>query len=315
MIKIFNREIIFDKYPNGELMINFEKSDLMCLREGDHKVFPENQNEGKYVLFLEYIIEFKWEDDSDLIKLLIITNYLKDIIAKSNEGLDQLIIYSMPYARADRSENGSPFTLKYIADFINNLGFKKVSIVEPHSDVTLQLINNSEYIHVIEDMFHNVMVDIDFNPVSDYIVFPDRGSAIRYDKLKYEEEGFDTLFFSKQRDFETGEIKGLTPIGYDDMNFAGRKAIILDDMSSKGGTFYYVSKKLKEMGFIDIYLVVCHCEDTVFEGEIIKINSDITKIYTTDSMFTTKSTWQRKKSIDDGKLAVYKIEDLLGGNE
>ena len=47
------------------------------------------------------------------------------------------------------------------------------------------------------------------------------------------------------------------------------------------------AKKLKEMGAKDIYLVVTHCEDTIFEGDILKTDL-IKNVFTTDSILTKK---------------------------
>ena len=65
----------------------------------------------------------------------------------------------------------------------------------------------------------------------------------------------------------------------------GKNILIIDDICSKGGTFYYAAKELKEAGAANIYLYVTHCENTIHEGEL--LNSDLIKhIYTTDSILT-----------------------------
>ena len=45
------------------------------------------------------------------------------------------------------------------------------------------------------------------------------------------------------------------------------------------------AEKLKEIGAKDIYLVVTHCEDTIFDGDILKTDL-IKKVYTTDSILS-----------------------------
>lgn len=70
----------------------------------------------------------------------------------------------------------------------------------------------------------------------------------------------------------------------------------MDDLCSKGGTFMLTASKLKEIGATEIYLVVTHCENTVFQGEL--LTSDlITGIYTTNSIL----------SKDHEKIKVYEI--------
>ena len=63
------------------------------------------------------------------------------------------------------------------------------------------------------------------------------------------------------------------------------KAIIVDDLCSKGGTFILTASKLREMGATEIYLVVTHCEDTIFSGDILKTDL-IKKVYTTNSILS-----------------------------
>lgn len=62
--------------------------------------------------------------------------------------------------------------------------------------------------------------------------------------------------------------------------------LIIDDICSKGGTFYHSAKKLKELGANKIYLYVSHCENTIYAGELLKDNGLIEKIFTTDSILT-----------------------------
>ena len=44
--------------------------------------------------------------------------------------------------------------------------------------------------------------------------------------------------------------------------------------------------KLKELGATNIYLYVTHCENSIYDGELLKNNGLIEKIYTTDSILT-----------------------------
>ena len=92
-------------------------------------------------------------------------------------------------------------------------------------------------------------------------------------------------FGIKNRDWETGEIKGLDLSGEIDQ-LPGKDILIVDDICSKGGTFYYSAKKLKEAGVNKIYLYVTHCENTIYDGELLKNNGLIEKIYTTDTILT-----------------------------
>lgn len=199
----------------------------------------------------------------------------------------------------DRSENNSPFTLKYIADIINSLNFARVDIIEPHSDVTPALVNNSEARYINFDLIKEVKEIVNFNDESDYIVFPDLGSSKRYSKMIAN----NVLIGHKDRDFQTGEIKSLKMIG--DVHNP-KKAIICDDLSSYGGTFVYSAKALKGLGFKEVYLLVAHAENSIFKGELF---DHIDKVFTTDSILTEQNHWQNAKFKE--QLKIFKLEEVL----
>jgi ribose-phosphate pyrophosphokinase len=94
------------------------------------------------------------------------------------------------------------------------------------------------------------------------------------------ELGLPIAFGIKNRDWKTGEILGMTIMGAD---VSGKNVLIVDDICSKGFTFYYAGQQLKEHGANDIRLYITHCEDNIQNGEILKTDV-ISKIYTTDSI-------------------------------
>ena len=56
--------------------------------------------------------------------------------------------------------------------------------------------------------------------------------------------------------------------------------LIVDDLCSRGGTFIEASKKLKAQGAEKISLLVAHCENNVFTGELF---AHIDILYTAES--------------------------------
>ena len=92
--------------------------------------------------------------------------------------------------------------------------------------------------------------------------------------------GRPIAFGIKNRDWKTGEILGLDAMGAD---VKGKKVLIIDDICSKGFTFYYAGQKLRDLGASDVKLYITHCEDNIQNGEILKTDV-ISKVYTTDSI-------------------------------
>ncbi|WP_371410263.1 ribose-phosphate pyrophosphokinase [Priestia megaterium] len=243
-------------------------------------------------------VEFKFESDEDLLKLQFVKRYIDSL--RTTVSRVELVIYYMPYSRMDRSEGGSPFTLKYVTEFINSLDFEKITVIEPHSDVTMALLDRAEPLYVTFDLLPTVMKEVGFDESVDYVVFPDAGASKRYSKIG----DFCTLVGHKDRDFATGKIQGLELIGIN--NRAGEKAVIVDDLSSYGGTFVATSKELRKMGVKEVYLLVAHAENSVFKGELF---DHIDRLFTTDSIMSEQNKWENRKF--DSKLKVYEVSNLI----
>ena len=85
----------------------------------------------------KYVVEWKYEDDAEMATLLYIVKHL------GNAKRKELILPYIPNARMDRVKNPDEvFTLKYFCEFINDLKFDAVYVNDPHSDVSMALLNN-----------------------------------------------------------------------------------------------------------------------------------------------------------------------------
>lgn len=253
----FNGELVdFKKFPNGESLIYSEN---LKLRNEDNE------------------IKVKFENDEDITHLIFLKSHLDEIRIKCN-----LVIPYMPYSRMDRTEGVAVFTLKYLCNLINNLNFKSVIIYEPHSEVSIALLDRVKVVNMSKNLTEKLLKELSNGKEELYLVYPDAGAAKRYGKdIEYKK----ILTASKERDFKTGFIKKLWING--EPKSKSFKAIIVDDLCSKGGTFILTASKLKEMGAVEIYLVVTHLENTVFQGELLEGNL-ITGIYTTNSILSKK---------------------------
>ena len=113
------------------------------------------------------------------------------------------------------------------------------------------------------------------------LFYPDEGAMKRYSG----EMGMPFVFGVMKRNWETGTIEGLDLMGSVE-DIKGKNILIIDDICSKGGTFYHSAKRLKEASAANIYLYVTHCESTIYEGELLKEDSLIKHIFTTNSLLT-----------------------------
>lgn len=281
MIILNGQKVEFEQFPNGET-----------------KLVKDSLFKDTKISTYAYI-SFKYESDNDLIKLMLVKRYLDEVKIMFRTSLT---IYYMPYSRMDRVENDSAFTLKYVAEFINNLNFERVTIIEPHSDVAVALLNKATAKYINFDLLPKVLDDMGFDKEKDYIVFPDAGAQKRYHSLT----GYKQLVGFKNRDFETGEIKSLQIVGQLPSSTEGVKALIVDDLSSYGGTFVHTSKALNSLGIDTVNLLVAHAENSIFKG---KLFDYIDKVYTTDSILTEQNNWENAKF--KPQLKIFNIQGEL----
>lgn len=223
-----------------------------------------------------YRFDWKYENDAELFTLICL---------RKHYGNKKAVLYMpyCPHARMDRVKNDADvFTLKYFAEVINSLDFDKVIIRDPHSNVTPALINNC----MIEEPAAAINRAVDAS-VADAICYPDEGAMKRYSDMSL----LPYAFCVKKREWETGKILGLDLQNPEAI--VGKNVLIVDDICSRGGTFYYTAKALKEAGAKSVSLYVTHLELTVLEGELYVAMVEDNLI---DHIFTTDSIWDCKNS-------------------
>ncbi len=259
MIRINGNDISVNKFPDGTLL----------LKEAVGKTDGEGEEKQATITWL-------FESNEELVTLIYLVGHLRA------HGIRELSL-DMPYipnARQDRVKTKEDvFTLKYFAQVINWLDFTSVTVLDPHSSVSEALLDRIR-VRTPEAFVKRVIDRIGMENLT--MFYPDEGACKRYSgmfRLPY-------AFGIKNRDWETGEIRGLAVSGMTDC-VKDRKILIMDDISSRGGTFYFSARKLKELGAKEIYLYISHCENTILEGEVLTCGL-IEKVFTTNSIFTKK---------------------------
>lgn len=213
----------------------------------------------------------------------------------------RLVLPYLPNARMDKICNPNEgLMLKYLITSLDNLGFEQIELLDPHSPAYKQWIkntvwfeNNALLVSIIDHVITCCMININENPEDPNevtmenltLVFPDKGAKGRYSKL-LDIDHQNIVYGQKVRNQETGEILSFDLVG----DIENEVVLIIDDICSKGGTFYHTANKIREKGFKgEIFLYVTHCENSIFEGEILKDNSEISRVYTTSSIMDKSS--------------------------
>lgn len=254
MIKVGNVEIKQGQFPDGTLLMKFDPN-------GDE--FDTRGN---------ILVEWYYENDAELFSLICVKRHLDRVYSYSDVVLEMPYI---PHARMDRVKSDEDvFTLKYFCEVINSLNFKVVHVRDAHSNVSLALLNNVEEMPIT-----NYVLDAIFEAQADVLFFPDEGAMKRYSG------GFDIpyAFGMKKRDWKTGQIQGLDIINAEAVK--DKNVLIVDDICSRGSTFYHSAKALKAAGAKSVSLYVTHCEKTIILGEMASTDGLVDHVYTTKSIF------------------------------
>lgn len=201
MIKLNDVEIKLNKYPDGTFLFK----DIPPIG-GWHR---DN-------------IEWFFESMEELTAVEYITRYCWD-----HRVVPNLYMPYIPDARMDRVKHENElFTLKYFAQTINSLHFGRVEVLDPHSDVSAALFNKV-HVGTSNRMIETAVKKIASNNLM--MFYPDAGSMKRYSLAVH----LPYAFGIKNRDWETGEIKGLDLSGEIDQ-LPGKDILIVDDICSRG---------------------------------------------------------------------------------
>lgn len=231
-------EVNIFKFPAGESGVSFSWDD----------------SRTRYVdMGLSCKIELKWEGNEDIINLALLT----DAIRRKHPSIEiNLDIPYFPYARQDRVCNpGESLSVKVIADIINAIDFKRVYVLDPHSDVLGAVLNNL----VVLDNFNNVQnatFILQKGNKKVALVSPDAGAnkkVMGYAKQK--PFPLQVIRADKTRDVATGKITGT--VVYSE-HLGDTNLLVVDDLADGCGTFIPLADELRKITTGTISLFVSH---------------------------------------------------------
>lgn len=269
MIRVCCVEIPDKRFPDGTSAIKMPNEVIDAVVNSD-----------------DVTVEWLYENDAELLNLIYIRGWLRDNVPEAKV---TLIMPYIPNARNDRTPNDNDVhTLRYFCDVINSLDFIEVISSDAHSSVATALLNRA-YEESSVCYIASVVAHIEHEtgePIAFF--YPDEGSMKRYSNIwqkSFKDFKRPFSFGIKKRDWQSGQIEGLQLIAPEHVK--DKHVLIIDDICSKGGTFFHATKALKEAGAKNVYLWVTHCENTILSGDLINL-PEMTKVFTTDSIFTGK---------------------------
>lgn len=216
------------------------------------------------------VFELIYESNEDLFNLLVMKKRWDDVGWNFRKEKCCLKIKYFPYCQMDREMPTHLFSLKYVAQIINELKFDNVLVYDPHSNVLPALINHCEVCYpMTKCKFDNYNL----------LFYPDNGAAKKYSELI----DMPYRFGNKKRNLDTGEIVCYEVIA-DKVDIEGKRILIVDDMVMGGRTFVEAAKALREMGAAQVDLYVTHLKPEARNFYNFKGNSLIDNIYSADTL-------------------------------
>jgi ribose-phosphate pyrophosphokinase len=196
---------------------------------------------------------------SDLFTVLIAKDALESM---GFESISLTIPYLMA-ARMDRQmTEGEPFSLRVLSAILNQANFKKITIFDPHSDVSTALLLRSKAIgneafvkDCIENFTKNTQNTEGGNENDYYLISPDAGALKKIHKVAQFVNAPRVAECMKMRDVKTGNLSSFNTMESD---FEGKTCFIVDDICDGGGTFIGLAALLKSHNAGHIVLIVSH---------------------------------------------------------
>ncbi|WP_434631331.1 ribose-phosphate pyrophosphokinase-like domain-containing protein [Chromobacterium sp. CV08] len=190
-------------------------------------------------------------DAGETMALLMAT----DALRRAYPGLPiALRLPYVPYARQDRVANpGEALSAKVFCGLINQQGYSRVVIQDPHSDVVIALLDRVE----VDDPLPALRRALEaVGPAT--LVAPDAGARKRVLKLA-QQLGCGAICADKVRDTATGKISGIELHGA----LPDGPLLVVDDICDGGGTFVglaeaIAARQATEGRTAPLYLYVTH---------------------------------------------------------
>lgn len=218
--------------------IQIANADLEII-EHEHFIFPGGEHhvildEEKIRPLTDIVVTAQLANADDVMHLCVLT----DAIDRLNF-IGRRHLY-VPYIPGGRQDRGAPLTVKVYCDIINNLKYDIVSTVDPHSDVTVALLDGYVTVHEQHDVMYHANKEFKLDRIYDYVIAPDAGAMKKAYKVA-KELNCELVSAEKHRDTKTGELDGFK------LHFIPEQKtyLVVDDICDGGGTFIGLAEEIE----------------------------------------------------------------------
>ena len=223
--------------------------------------------------------------------------FIIDSLRRSGASLVTVVLPYFGYQRQDHVfRTGEAVSLEVIINILSSLKVDNVVSVDMHASRIPDLFPTRIHVSHLSalPLFAEKIKKEGWDTNETILVSPDMGGIRRIKMLSELVDGMPYIATEKNRDLETGSLEE-SRIGEGELGNA-KRAVIVDDMISSGGTIVSAAKLLKQFGVEEMYTFVTH---SVFSNDaptILQL-SDVQKIFVTDTVTVTKEKQFEKLEI------------------
>jgi ribose-phosphate pyrophosphokinase len=256
-----------------------------------------------------FTVEWKFENEAEVFHLM----QLGILLFKLTNVQPVLRVDTLPYARQDKNvTNNSTFALEVLVRALTSSHYHKILTIDAHSSrFTGKDRDQYGTRYFIEtttptERITNVLKE----SAADLICFPDKGASERGYSFDAEYYGAP-IILDKDRDQETGEIKGLKFTTKFKPDLTGYKVCIIDDLCDGGRTFTEAAKILKEQGANEVILYTTHGiyskgVETLFSNGIDRIFNYKTEVFSNLKFQQARKIRIKRKKNESGTVSTNK---------
>jgi len=191
----------------------------------------------------------------------------------------------VPYFGYQRQDHvfreGEDVSVKVVAEILDKIGLDRLIVVDLHS-IKIKEAFNTPVSHLSAlPIFAEIIKSKGWDRDRTTLVSPDAGGMRRIKILSEMLNNMSFAVIEKNRDLATGSVTAEKIKGK-----IGRKAIIVDDMISSGGTIAAAAELLKKQGAEEIYVFATHAVFSEKAPQILQ-KAAVNKVYVTDTVFVS----------------------------
>lgn len=210
-----------------------------------------------------------------------------------------VVIPYIGYQRQDHIfRDGEARSLEVVIRFMEQAGGTRFIAVDTHT-VKVPELFIKPFVHVSAlPLFARKIKELFVTPADTFLVSPDMGGIRRIKQLSEMLSGMPYAAIEKNRDLKSGNVQAGIIHGK-----VHKRAIIVDDMISSGGTVKTACDLLKKKGVKEVYVFATHPVFSENAPELLQA-SLAKKVFVTDTIFVSKFS-------QFPKLEIISVADLI----